>query len=469
MRVGGGAVVVFLKRCGIALCAGVLWLAIGLLQPAAAASVQIDPRYQSAYDAAFHATYDHPDDVGAALTFAKIAAVAGDLEGAIGALERVLIYNPAIPEVDLELGLLYKALGSYAAAQVYLQRADPAKLSPADQATRAEALATVDAGLARNKLSGVASLGLRYQTNANAGPIAASQAAGGPPAATPGTAAPAIPPISRSERARADTDAFAAIAARDSYDLGDQAGTTWDSRLTLYGTRQFHRHLDNVALAELDTGPRFRLAGPESNSPTLRPYVVGNVFELGGSEYYASGGGGLSLGVQLDPQWSFEGTFEARDLRFSNSSVEPTATDYDAVQVLGRLLVNYAPTVDDLASLLAQFTNYDAKQGFYTYQEARLGAGYIHRFPAPWSWRPQPWSVGLFASYAARPYDHRDASVDPVHLRDDNEWTVSGALTIGLLDQVDFRLEVQQVWADSTVALYEYRDTAVLGSIGLRF
>ena len=468
MRVGGASVV-SLGRYGIALLASALWLALGSPNPATAAPAQIDPRYRDAYDAAFRATFDHPDDVGAALTFAKVAAAAGDLEGAIGALERVLIYNPAIAEVDLELGLLYKALGSYAAAQVYLQHADPAQLSQADQSTRAQALAAVTAALARNKMSAVASIGLRYQTNANAGPSAASQAAGGPPAPAPGNGPPAVPPISSSLRARADTDAFAAITARDSYDIGDQDGTTWDSRLTLYGTRQFHRHLDNVGFAEVDTGPQFRLGGPAASNPTFRPYAVGDIFELGGSEYFVSGGGGGNLGLRLDPQWTLDGTLEARSLQFSNSSVEPTATDKNATQVQARLLVTFAPTPNDLATVLAQFTNYDAKQAFETYQEARVGAGYIHRFPAPWTWRPQPWSVGLYAGYAARPYTGRDASVDPLHTRDDNEWDLGGALTIGLFDQVDFRLGVQQVWANSSVALYQYRDTAVLGSIELRF
>src|SRR5256885_11243076 len=52
---------------------------------------------------------DRPSDVGAALTFAKIATLAGDAEGAIGALERVLIFNPDLPEVDLAIGELYRA------------------------------------------------------------------------------------------------------------------------------------------------------------------------------------------------------------------------------------------------------------------------------------------------------------------------------------------------------------------------
>ena len=75
----------------------------------------------------------------------------------------------------------------------------------------------------------------------------------------------------------------------------------------------------------------------------------------------------------------------------------------------------------------------------------------------------------MSVAYATRWYDHRDPSIDPLRLRKDNEWDLGAALTIGLAEQVDFRLEVQQIWAESTVALYHYRDTAVLGAVELRF
>ena len=144
----------------------VAWLAAA---PGAAAQGVVDPQYRTLYDAAFRATYDHPTDLAAALAFAKVARLAGDIEGAIGALERVLIFNPDLAVVDLELGLLYRALGSPEAARFHLRHADPAQLSQADRELRDRTLAELDAELTRHKLSGIASTGLRYQTNANAG------------------------------------------------------------------------------------------------------------------------------------------------------------------------------------------------------------------------------------------------------------------------------------------------------------
>jgi len=435
----------------------VLWwfgAAFALTLPAAAQGV-VDPQYRTLYDEAFRATYDHPDDLKAALEFAKVARLAGDLEGAIGALERVLIFNPDLAVVDLELGLLYRALGSLDAARIHLQHANPALLSPADRDLRERTLAELDAALARNKLSGIASTGLRYQTNANAGATEATRLAGG----APGT--------SSSLRARADIDAFAAVTVVHSYDLGDQAGDTWETRLTLYGTRQFHRHLLNIGLAELDTGPRFRLGG--AADPTVRPYVVGNVFELGGTTYFTSDGGGVNARVPLGPRWFADTTFDARAVSFNSSSLEPTAPDKDARQALVRLLVGYTPSDADFVSATLQALDYDARRDFETYDEVRLVASYIHRFAAPWSWLSQPWAASLSGGPVGRWYNHVDPNVDPLHRRADGEWDLGAALIVGLADKIDFRLELQQVWANSNVALYEYRDTAVLGSLELRF
>ena len=432
-----------------------LWIASALLASVAGGRAEgvVDPRYRALYDEAFRATYRHPDDVAAALEFAKVARVAGDLEGAVGALERVLIFNPDLPTVDLELGLLYRDLGSPEAARIHLLRADPAQLSPEDRAQRATALAELDRELTRHRLSGAASFGLRYQTNANAGASAAAQIAGGSAATL------------NSLKAKADGDAFGAITVNHSYDLGDQAGDTWDSRASLYGTRQFHRHLLNVGIAEIDTGPRFRLG--TSADPTLRPYGVASVFTLGGTTYFVSSGGGLNAHHVLNPRWSLDAVVEMRSASYYASSQQPTAPDYDARQSLGRLTVGYAPTDVDFFSAALQAIDYSAHRDFQTYQEARLAANYTRRFAIPGL--PQPWWFSLYGGPLERSYHHADPNVDPMHRRQDGEWDLGGALIVGLTDRIDFRLEVQQVWANSNVALYEYRDTSVLGSIGYRF
>ncbi len=76
-----------------------------------------------AYDAAFQETLAKPSDAETLVKFAKLAVQFGDIEGAISALERLLLVEGDLPEVKLELGVLYFRLGSTEAARTYLEAA----------------------------------------------------------------------------------------------------------------------------------------------------------------------------------------------------------------------------------------------------------------------------------------------------------------------------------------------------------
>ncbi len=48
-----------------------------------------------------------PSDLDLAFTYANLSAQVGDYEAAISTLERMLIYAPNTPRLQLELGILY--------------------------------------------------------------------------------------------------------------------------------------------------------------------------------------------------------------------------------------------------------------------------------------------------------------------------------------------------------------------------
>ena len=86
---------------------------------------------------AFQATLDKPSDPMVLVNFAKIAVTMGDVEGAISALERLLLVEGDQPEVKLELGVLYYRLGAGDVARAYLQQARDSELSTDDVRQRA--------------------------------------------------------------------------------------------------------------------------------------------------------------------------------------------------------------------------------------------------------------------------------------------------------------------------------------------
>ena len=86
---------------------------------AVAAAAANDPEYR----ALFKRMFDNPRDMDATFKFAEVATRLGDYEAAIGALERVLFYNPNLARVKVELGALYLRIGGTEMARSYLEQA----------------------------------------------------------------------------------------------------------------------------------------------------------------------------------------------------------------------------------------------------------------------------------------------------------------------------------------------------------
>jgi len=75
------------------------------------------------YDAAFQESLQNPADPAVLVKFAEAAVKVGDMEGAISALERLLLIDGEQADVKLELGVLYFRLGSIEPARAYLEAA----------------------------------------------------------------------------------------------------------------------------------------------------------------------------------------------------------------------------------------------------------------------------------------------------------------------------------------------------------
>ena len=102
------------------------------------ARLAASPEVQRQYDAAFQDMLRQPADLEVLFKFAKLATELGDLEGAISAMERMLLIDPDLPQVRLELGILYYRLKSYDVAVAYLQTALNSSKLPQELRPRAE-------------------------------------------------------------------------------------------------------------------------------------------------------------------------------------------------------------------------------------------------------------------------------------------------------------------------------------------
>ncbi len=99
---------------------------------------QVSAADRAAYDAAFQESLRKPIDPPTLVRYAEAAIKIGDLEGAIAALERLLLVDAENPEVQLELGVLYFRLGSMEAAKSYLQAVSGSRRASPEQKSKAD-------------------------------------------------------------------------------------------------------------------------------------------------------------------------------------------------------------------------------------------------------------------------------------------------------------------------------------------
>ena len=77
------------------------------------------PEVEARREALLQQMIARPSDLDLAFEYAQLSAQVGDYEGAVSTLERMLIYAPNTPRLQLELGILYYKLGSYEVARTY--------------------------------------------------------------------------------------------------------------------------------------------------------------------------------------------------------------------------------------------------------------------------------------------------------------------------------------------------------------
>src|SRR5271166_87318 len=161
----------FAKVLGCLCSFALLAMVFATPQPAAQTlSGSEQSRLESKKSALFQQMLRNPGDLDATFAYADVSARLGDYEAAVSALDRMLLFNPNLPRVQLEIGALYFRMGSYDLARDYFQRAAAANPPPAVRERINEYMAQIEKATSRHHLSGYVFLGGQYQSDANVAP-----------------------------------------------------------------------------------------------------------------------------------------------------------------------------------------------------------------------------------------------------------------------------------------------------------
>ncbi len=407
------------------------------------------------YDSAFQAMMADPADLDLTFRFAELAMAAGDLEGAVSAFERLLIFNPDLPRIRYELGLLYVRLGSYQIAKGYFEDAARASGMPADIRASTQAnLAEIEKRLSATSFTITTQAGMRWQSNANAANSAGTVKLFGLDAT--------LDPTSQK---RADWNAYAQASLSFSYDLGTQDRDTLETGVQLYGTRQLQVSSLDLQVAQIELGPRLRFVG--EGGWNMRPYILGSLVTLDDARYFVSYGGGVSVDLPLTDALMTDLDLRSRFRRFHVSESRSTVADKDGWDHGARAGLRYALGASDQIRAGGAFSFTNARAEYERSLEYSLDLGYLRQLQAPFGLTERPWLASVSGSRTLRYYDGVDTTTDPSTTRYDREWSLGAGLAIRPFGSWSINLQLQQQWVRSSVANFTYANTT--GTIGLGY
>lgn len=429
-------------------------MAVGVVPPTAAYANE--PPTEADLEKAFEAVLADPSDLDATFEYARIAAALGDYEAAVSSLERMLMFNPGLLHVQVELGVLYFRLGSYQAAEAYLKQASANDDLPPEVKERVDTfLAEIERQVSTHRYAFSFSGGLRYQTNANLAP-GNTILSGGSPTALP--------------IEFAETDDFAVFAdfqARHRYDFGTADGDNLETNAGAYTSQQFEVDEFDLTYLNADTGPRVYLPG--TGGISVRPYAKASALFIEVQYYQSIVGAGADLKVPLSPSWSIglDGFWQYGS--YSSSAERPNAEDLDGQEVRLEAEIAYR-TTDYGVALIGQGATINASKNFEAYDELRARVFTWANLPAPIDITSAglSWTLTLSGEFVNRNFDAANPAVSP-NVRHDKEYRIDGQLIIPVT--LSASVFVGAGWQDvrSNLPNYTFDNITALGGFNVRF
>jgi hypothetical protein len=408
------------------------------------------------YEALFQQMFQNPSNLEISFKFAEQAAARGDYEAAIGALERMLFFNPNLPRVKLELGVLYFKLGSWDLARGYFQDAIRGPGVPDDIRAQVNAyLAEIARRQAPYEFAALLHAGARWQSNANVGPDSLIVRAIGQDA------------ILNSQFAKApDWNWFQLVAMQYNHKI-NKRGDSIEAVFTGYASQQHKFTQFDLALAELTLGPRIAI----NQDSSFKLYAIGTGVMLAHHKYIESHGAGFSIRGPL-ASWAFaEGYVEHRYRRFFDSDEFPTASDQTGSLTTAAVNTELRFGFARLNTRLGYDRN-NARPGFdfNSYDRWSVDAGVPIEFSVPgFDGTPRQVIVTPTAGYSETQYDDPNFIVDPFVTRRDRETRVGGVIDVQLYQNWGLRTTITQSWIASNLPNYDMKNFTVAFGPTARF
>lgn len=373
---------------------------------------------QQDYDTAATALRADPGNPALLAAFANIASRIGNYEAAIGALEAILLQNPGLNRVRVELGVMYFRVAAYDVSRFHLERALASGTLPADAEARARSFLSANEGrLDGTNVSGYLSAGLRYDTN----PLMVSDK---------DTLSLAIAPWGDTElpgNASVEDDFAGFLQGSFLWreELGNQWGETWDTTGFTYWRWQFELDEVDVGYLRLTTGPRLAVLPGQVDNAFVRPYLQADVTLVQHDFSNTTGGGGVTLSKRF-------GTWLTATLDGNARWREADQGASDAFIGSGTGKLSMALNEDILLSFGGAYERTEAEADYRSRERITGFVDLNVRYDAPWNLTDYPWEFALHGEISSVFYDEPHPSVSLDKKRDDTNSRLVVRNTVGL-------------------------------------
>src|SRR5712671_2843703 len=344
-------------------------------------------------EALFQRMFRDPANLDVTFAYADVSARLGDYEAAVSALERLLLFNPDLPRVQLELGALYYRMGSYELARDYFDKAAAANPPPEVRARVEQYLTDIEKSQSRHHLSGYVFFGGQYQTDAN---VAGSSL----------ILSPVGPVVLGNQFVKqASGSIFGSGSLLYSYDMETQNHDTLEVTSVGYLNHYFNANVTRLDLGfvEVTGGPRFNFpnGGLIGDKPaSFKAYLIGDEVGLGWNQYFAAVGPGIEYDEIIWNDVALRGVFEFRQKWFNNAPTRPLSTGLGGSDKLFSLSAAKPITENSALNLQFDFLNQSTQLAYYTNTTYAVTGAYRIRYDDPIGITPNPWETTAFVGRA---------------------------------------------------------------------
>jgi len=381
----------------------------------------------------------HPTDYDTTYRYVVLSTELKDYEAGVGALERLLTFNPALSRARKELGFLYARLGAYQLSAQHLRRALAAGDLDAAQVAQIEShLPEIEKQNEASRWYGRFQVGVRSQSNANFFPSNDLFRVGG------------VDRIGVLQR-RSDFNAFELGEVAHDYDFQNQNGDRFETRISGYATQQFRLSEYNVGLFSISAGPRLALAPDSLPGVTVKPYVTGLVSSLGNINYLNSGGAGFNVNVPLGPIFSVEPGFEWRALSVNTRGFTPTVATLASGDTLNAYLTAYAKPVDDVRlETRLSYVRGETHNSPQSFNQIEAQGLLRIDFDPPVYEIGRKWTIAPYGRVFQLQFDSANLFLDPFRARRDVGWATGVAFEAPITPNFGFAtaFEYSRNWSN---------------------